>query len=50
MPAHGPSRRGQYHDRSLVFSAVFAVAAATVAVLVITHQPSRAAGDRKSVV
>jgi uncharacterized protein YkwD len=43
MPAHGPSRRGRHHDRSLVFSAVFAVAAAAVAVLVITHQPSRAA-------
>ena len=28
MPAHGHSRRGQHHDRSLMFSAVFAVAAA----------------------
>lgn len=43
MPAHGPSHRGRRHDRSLVFSAVFAVAAAVVAVLVITHQPNRAA-------
>ncbi len=43
MPAHGPSRRDQYHDRSLVFSAVFAVAAAAVAALVITHQPDHAA-------
>ncbi len=41
MPAHGPSRRGRHHDRSLVFSAVFAVAAAAAAVLVITHQPNR---------
>ena len=39
MPAHGPRR----HDRSLVVSAVFAVAAAAAAVLIITHQPDRAA-------
>jgi uncharacterized protein YkwD len=43
MPAHGPSRRGRHHDRSLVFSALFAVAAAAVAALVITHQPNRPA-------
>lgn len=43
MPAHGPSRRGQQHDRSLMYSAVFAAAAAVVAVLVITHQPDRTA-------
>jgi uncharacterized protein YkwD len=36
MPAHG-SRR---HDRSLVLSALFAVAAVAVAALIITHQPS----------
>jgi uncharacterized protein YkwD len=48
MPAHGPSRGGQYHDRSLVFSAVFAVAAAAVAALVITHQPDHAAGTTEA--
>jgi len=36
MPAHG-SRR---HDRSLLLSALFAVAAVVVAALIITHQPS----------
>ncbi len=39
MPAPGPRRQ----DRSLVVSAVFAVAAVAVAALVITHQPDRAA-------
>ncbi len=39
MPAHG-SRR---HNRSLVLSALFAVAAVVVAALIITHQPNRAA-------
>jgi uncharacterized protein YkwD len=39
MPAHG-SRR---HDRSLVLSALFAVAAVAVAALIITHQPSHPA-------
>jgi uncharacterized protein YkwD len=39
MPAHGPKR----HDRSLVLSALFAVAAAGVAVLIITHQPDHPA-------
>ncbi len=39
MPAHG-SRR---HDRSLVFSALLAVAAVAVAALIITHQPSHPA-------
>ncbi len=43
MPAHGSSRRGSRHDRSLVASALFAVAAAAVAVLVITHQPDHTA-------
>ena len=45
MPAHGisrrASRRGPRRDRSLVASALFAAAAAAVAVLVITHQPHR---------
>lgn len=36
MPAHGSGR----HDRSLVLSALFAVAAVVVAALIITHQPS----------
>jgi hypothetical protein len=43
VPAHGSSRRGSRHDRSLVASALFAAAAAAVAVLVITHQPNRPA-------
>ncbi len=38
MPAHGSSR----HDRSVVLSALFAVAAVAVAALIITHQPSHA--------
>ena len=39
MPAHG-SRR---HDRSLVLSALFAVAAVAVAAVIITHQPGHPA-------
>jgi uncharacterized protein YkwD len=43
MPAHEPTRHGPRRDWSLVASVAFAVAAATAAVLVITHQPDRAA-------